>query len=43
VGSLAKLVAWALSLMYMIPKLAAWDLKLEAGAIDCEDPEESSK
>jgi hypothetical protein len=47
---LAKLAAWALSLMYMIPKLAAWALRLEAGAIDevtiaidCEDREESSR
>jgi hypothetical protein len=49
-GPLAKLAAWALSLMYMSPKLAAWALRLEAGAIDevtiaidCEDREESSR
>jgi hypothetical protein len=49
-GPLAKLVAWALSLMYMGYKLAAWALRLEAGAISevtiaigSEDREESSR
>jgi hypothetical protein len=55
---LAELAAWALSIMYMGhksnvymgPKLTAWNLRLEAGAIsevtitiDCEDREESSR
>jgi hypothetical protein len=31
VGPLAKLAAWALSLLYMGPKLATWALRLEAG------------
>jgi hypothetical protein len=49
-GPLAKLEAWALSLMYMGPKLAAWALRLEAGAIGevtiaigYEDREKSSR
>jgi hypothetical protein len=47
--ALAKLAAWAISLMYIGPKLAAWALRLEVGAIGevtiaigCEDREESS-
>jgi hypothetical protein len=47
---LANLAAWALSLMYMGPKLAAWALRIEAGAIGkvtiavgCENREESSR
>jgi hypothetical protein len=50
VGPLAKLAAWALSLMYMGSKLAAWALRLEARtigevriAIGCEDCEGSSQ
>jgi hypothetical protein len=46
---LAKLAAWALSLMYMGPKLATWALRLEVGAIGevtiaigCVDREEST-
>jgi hypothetical protein len=47
---LAKLAVWALSLMYIDPKLAIWAIRLEARAISevtiaigCEDREESSR